>query len=86
MFRSFFRVVVVAVVVLGLTLSFAPVAQAGTQSTRTPALAKADAGWCAAALAWVARVVSGAKPSPSPMTADSATGSCIDPWGIPRCP
>jgi hypothetical protein len=85
MFRSIFRVVVVAVVVLSFILSVAPVAQAGPSSSRVPALAKSDAGWLEAAAAWLSRLAGGDKPAPAQMK--GATGSCIDPMGLPMpCP
>jgi hypothetical protein len=84
MFRSFFRVVVVAVVVLGLTLSLAPVAQAGQRGDRTPAVVKNDGGWFEAALAWITRLVTGEKQVITAEANMAPLGSCIDPWG--RCP
>jgi hypothetical protein len=84
MFRSFLRVVVVAVVVLGFTLSLAPAAHAGIHGLRASAAVKADHGWWDAAFAWLARWVTGEKPkSPTLTTAIGATGSCIDPLGCP---
>lgn len=85
MFRSFFRVVVVAVVVLGLTLSLAPVAQAGQRGSRTPAVVRNDGGWFEAALAWLTRLVTGEKQGLTATTANSSLGSCIDPMGG-NCP
>lgn len=87
MFRSFFRVVVVAVVVLGFVLSIAPAAQAAPAGSRTPALAKFDGGWLQAAVAWLSRLTSGETSKPAPVLMKKATGSCIDPMGQPMpCP
>ena len=86
MFRSFFRVVVAAVIVLSVTLSVVPVAQAGPSSSRTPALAHADGGWLEAAVAWLSRLT-GERQKPAPVLMKRATGSCIDPMGQPMpCP
>jgi hypothetical protein len=85
MFRSIFRVVVVAALVLSFTLSIAPVVQAAPASFRAPAVAHADGGWLAAAAAWLSRLTSGEKPAP--VLVKRATGSCIDPMGQPMpCP
>jgi hypothetical protein len=85
MFRSFFRVAVVAVVALSLTLSLAPVAQAQPQETK-PAVVAAGGGWFEAAKTWLSRLVAAEKqPKPGTVKAADATpnyGSCIDPWGI----
>lgn len=87
MFRSIFRVVVVAAVVLGFLLSVSPVAQASPSASRIPALAKADGGWLAAAVAWMSRLSAGESPKPAPVLVKKATGSCIDPLGNPMpCP
>jgi len=83
MFRSFLRVVVVAVVVLSFTLAIAPVAQAGPLSSHSPALAESDGGWLEAAVAWLIRLTGGEKPTPTLIS--GATGSCIDPMGVPLC-
>lgn len=84
MFRSFFRVVVVAVVVLGFTLSIAPVAQAGPLSSHISVFAHNDGGWLEAAVGWLARLTA---PKPAPVLVKRATGSCIDPMGQPMpCP
>lgn len=80
MFRSLFRVVVVAVVVLSFTLSLAPVAQAKPLGSRQPAVqVAAPGGWFGAALQWL---LGGKK---HPMHPIQPTGSCIDPWGT-ICP
>jgi hypothetical protein len=90
MFRSLFRVVVVAVVVLSFTLCLAPVAQAKPQDSRQPAVqVAAQGGWFGAALQWLTRLVAADKPAAisgkkHPMHPIQPTGSCIDPWGI--CP
>jgi hypothetical protein len=77
MFRSFFRVVVVAVVVLSFTLSLAPVAQAKPLDSRRPAVQNAaHGGWFGAALQWLL----GGRMHPI-----QPTGSCIDPLGA-LCP
>jgi hypothetical protein len=87
MFRSIFRVVVVAVVVLSFTLSIAPVAQAGPLSFRAPAFASAGGGWLEAAVAWLSRLTDGERQKPAPVLVKKATGSCIDPMGQPMpCP
>jgi hypothetical protein len=87
MFRSLFRVVVVAAVVLSFTLSLAPAAQAGSSSFHAPTLANADGGWFAAAVAWLGRLTAGEWTKPAPVLVKRATGSCIDPMGQPMpCP
>ena len=85
MFRSMFRVLVVAVVVLGLAVSVVPNAQAAP--SKAPAV-KADAGWVQAAAAWLTGVLS---PKPAPkrnqksMSGMAATnGPCVDPLGHER--
>jgi hypothetical protein len=83
MFRSIFRVVVVAAVVLSFTLSMVPAAQAG--SFHTPTLTNTG-GWLGAAIAWLSRL-SGEATKPAPVQVKRATGSCIDPMGQPMpCP
>jgi hypothetical protein len=91
MFRSFFRVVVVAVVVLSFTLSLAQAGQAKPQDLRRPAVeaaASGGGGWFGAALNWVARLIAGDKAmttgAPAGHTLLPNYGSCIDPWGL--CP
>ena len=87
MFRSIFRVVVVAAVVLSFTLSIAPVAQAGPLSSRALVFVHADGGWFGAAVAWLSRLTAGETQKPAPVLVKSATGSCIDPMGQPMpCP
>jgi hypothetical protein len=87
MFRSFFRVAVVAVVVLSFILSIAPVAQAGPLSFRAPTLANAGGGWLEVAVAWLSRLTAGERQKPAPVLVKRATGSCIDPMGLPMpCP
>jgi hypothetical protein len=90
MFRSLFRVVVVAVVVLSFTLSLAEAGQARSQDLRRPAVetsALGGGGWFGAALKWVVRLVAGDKAT-TPIAPGGhflpQNGSCIDPWGL--CP
>lgn len=86
MFRSMFRVVVVAVVVLSLTVVLVPTAQAGPRDAGGPA-AKAASGWVQTALAWLTRLVTQQEPRLNRLTAASnrkpTNGSCIDPMGLP---
>ena len=88
MFRSLFRVVVVAVVVVGLTLSLAQVAQARPQDSRQQAVGvAAEGGWFEVAVKWIGRLVGDDKPVPGGgQSIDPPTryGSCIDPLGIER--
>jgi hypothetical protein len=84
MFRSIFRVVVVAAVVLSFTLSIVPAAQAG--SFHAPTLTSSG-GWLGAAIAWLSRLTAGEGSKPAPVLMKRATGSCIDPMGLPvPCP
>jgi len=81
MFRSPFRVVVVAVIALSLTLSLATAAQARPRDPAGPAAAAAShVGWLESVLAWVARLV-GAEPLPTAKGDNRPFGSCIDPMG-----
>lgn len=87
MFRSFLRIVVVAVIVLSVMLSIAPAAQAGSSRLHAPALTSGSGGWLDAAAAWISRLVSGEAPKPAPTVVKARTGSCIDPMGLPTpCP
>jgi len=84
MFRSLFRVVVVAVVALSLTLSLAPVAQARPHDSAGSAAAAAPHnGWLESVLAWLSRLATGDKPAPTGTSTDAnrPSGSCIDPLG-----
>jgi hypothetical protein len=88
MFRSFSRVVVVVAVALTLTLSLTPAAQARPRGAETPAVTQTESGWLGGALAWLSRMVSGERPETglTSAKANSALGSCIDPWGQPIRP
>jgi hypothetical protein len=86
MFRSFFRVVVVAVVVLSFTLSLAQAGQTGSQSTRQPvAQTVMSGGWLGAAVQWLTGLVAGKPATNSGRHPVHRKGSCIDPWGT-LCP
>jgi len=84
MFRSFFRVVVVAVVLSSFTLSLAQAGQAKPQDVRRPAVqAVVGGGWLGAVVRWLTGLVTISHPAPVPPGAyeTPAYGSCIDPWG-----
>jgi hypothetical protein len=85
MFRSLFRVVVVAVVVLSFTLSLAQAGQAKPQDLRRPAVEAAHGGWLGVALRWITGLVTASKPAPAGGHGWNrllpSYGSCIDPWG-----
>jgi hypothetical protein len=88
MFRSMFRVLVVASVVLSLTVFAVPSVQAEPSKTKAPAV-KSDPGLLQAVVSWL---LGTPKPkAPRSTTAagqnKSSYGSCIDPLGNPRpCP
>jgi hypothetical protein len=89
MSRSFFRVVVVAVVALSVILSLAPVAQARPQGSTRPAIeAASHGGWLESALSWLTRFLAAANPAPwAPHGGVKPNGSCVDPQGHERpCP
>jgi hypothetical protein len=89
MFRSLFRVVVVAVVVLSFTLSLAQAGQAKPQDVRRPSVqAVAGSGWLGAAVRWLTGLITVGKVPPSGSGGHVAlqNGSCIDPWGRNLCP
>jgi hypothetical protein len=84
MFRSFFRVVVVAVVVLSFTLSLAQVAQARPRDVRQEAVGvAAEDGWFEVALKWIGRLI-GVENQDGKKPPIHLKGSCIDPWGYER--
>jgi len=88
MFRSLFRVVVVAVIALSLTLSLATAAQARPRDPAGPAAAAAShVGWLESVLAWLTRLTTGANPVPigTASGTNGPMGSCIDPWGNGHC-
>jgi len=86
MFRSFFRVVVVVVVVLSFTLSLAQAGQTGPQSSRQPVVQTVMSGWLGAAVQWLTGLVAGKPASGSGRHPVHTKGSCIDPWGHNLCP
>ena len=84
MFRSLFRVVVVAVVVFSFTLSLAQAGQAKPQDASRPSVqAVVGSGWLGAAVRWLTGLITASKPAHrSPGGFKTPTyGSCIDPWG-----
>lgn len=84
MFRSFFRVVVVAVVVSSFTLSLAQAGQAKPQDVSRPSVqAVVGGGWFGAAVRWLTGLITIGKPVHRlPGGHKTPTyGSCIDPWG-----
>lgn len=85
MFRSLFRVVVVAVVVLSFTLSLAQAGQAKSQDVRRPSVqAVAGSGWLGAAVRWLTGLITVSQPVHVPPSGYETPdyGSCIDPWGL----
>lgn len=86
MFRSLSRVVVISLVALCFTLSQVPAAQARPQGAAP--VARAESGWFEQAMAWLARQLTGEKPTAqmTSATASSVLGSCVDPWGRPIRP
>jgi len=86
MFRSFFRVVVVVVVVLSFTLSLAQAGQTGPQSSRQPVVQTVmGGGLLGAAVQWLTGLVFGKPTTHGGRHPVHTTGSCIDPWGTPLC-
>ena len=84
MFRSFFRVVVVVVVMLSFTLSLAQAGQAKPQDVRRPAVqAVVGSGWLGAAVRWLTGLITASQPAHVPPGGYKTPtyGSCIDPWG-----
>ena len=89
MFRSIFRVVVVAVVLSSFTLSLAQAGQAKPQDIHRPSVqAVVGGGWLGAVVRWVTGLVTtgkvGSKGSGRHIAPQN--GSCIDPWGGNLCP
>jgi len=84
MFRSFFRVVVVVVVVLSFTLSLAQAGQTGPQSSHQPVVQTVmSGGWLGAAVQWLTGLF-GKPATHGGRHPVHTTGSCIDPLGF--CP
>lgn len=84
MFRSIFRVVVVAVVLSSFTLSLAQAGQAKPQDIRRPTVqAVVGSGWLGAVVRWVTDLIAVSHPSHLPPGGYKTPtyGSCIDPWG-----
>lgn len=84
MFRSLFRVVVVAVVLSSFTLSLAQAGQAKTQDIQRPAAhAVVGGGWLGAVVRWLTGLVTISQPAHVPPGGyeTPAYGSCIDPLG-----
>jgi hypothetical protein len=80
MFRSFFRVVVVAVVMLSFTLSLAQAGQVGAKDARNPVVQVVSGGWVGAVVQWLTELVA-SKPATGHTRPVHRKGSCIDPWG-----
>ena len=84
MFRSLFRVVVVAVVLFSFTWSLAQAGQAKPQDIRRPTVqAVASGGWFETAVRWLTGLVTAGKPSHLPWGGYKTPtyGACVDPWG-----
>jgi len=82
MFRSMFRVVVVAIVVLAFVVTSIP-AYAAPQGK---AATKVESGWFDSMIAWAGQLINGIRPPKMTTTSSKVTplnGSCIDPLG--RC-
>ncbi len=84
MFRSLFRVVVVAVVLSSFTLSLAQAGQAKPQDIRHSAVQSVVVGgWLEAAVRWLTGLITVSHPAYVPPGGykTPAYGSCIDPLG-----
>lgn len=84
MFRSMFRVVVVAIVVLSFAVASVP-AYAAPQGGGK-AVAKVESGWFDSMLAWASQLINGIRPPKTTTSSSKVTpmsGSCVDPLG--RC-
>jgi len=85
MFRSFFRVVVVAVVLSSFTLSLAQAGQAKPQDIHRPAVQSVvGGGWLGAAVRWLTGLITAGKVPPNGPGGYKSpqNGSCIDPLGL----
>ena len=80
MFRSLFRVVVVAVVLSSFTLSLAQAGQVGAQDARYSAVQVVSGGWFGAVVHWLTELVA-SKPATGHTRPVHRKGSCIDPLG-----
>jgi len=84
--RSTLKVMLVAVIVLCFTL---PVAHAVPAVSRTPRISvveRIESSWIEQALVWLSQVFDNRREATGMVStsSNSATGSCIDPFGHPR--